>query len=59
LLGYALGRRLVSRVLAIGAAPVIGWSVHCAATLPIYLLFSQVGAGYLVRHDEARDYHNR
>jgi len=39
LLGYALGRRLVPRVLAIGAAPVIGWSVHSAVTLPIYLLF--------------------
>ena len=39
LLGYALGSRLVPRVLAIGAAPVIGWSVHSAATLPIYLLF--------------------
>jgi hypothetical protein len=39
LLGYALGSRLVPRVVAIGAAPVIGWSVHSAATLPIYLLF--------------------
>jgi hypothetical protein len=39
LLGYALGRRLVPRVLAIGAAPVVGWSVHSAATLPIYFLF--------------------
>lgn len=39
LLGYALGSRLVPRVLAIGAAPVIGWSVHSAASLPIYLLF--------------------
>jgi hypothetical protein len=39
LLGYALGRQLVPRVLAIGAAPVIGWSVHSAATLPIYFLF--------------------
>ena len=39
LLGYALGRRLVPRVLALGAAPVIGWSVHSAASLPIYLLF--------------------
>ena len=39
LLGYALGSRLVPRVLAIGAAPVVGWSVHSAATLPIYLLF--------------------
>ena len=39
LVGYAFGGRLVPRVLAIGAAPVIGWSVHSAATLPIYLLF--------------------
>jgi hypothetical protein len=39
LLGYALGRRLVPHVLAIGAAPVIGWSVHSAVSLPIYLLF--------------------
>jgi hypothetical protein len=39
LLGYALGSWLVPRALAIGAAPVIGWSVHSAATLPIYLLF--------------------
>jgi hypothetical protein len=39
LVGYALGGRLVPRGLAIGAAPVIGWSVHSAATLPIYLLF--------------------
>src|SRR5262245_28349663 len=38
-LGYALGSRLVPRVLAIGAAPVIGWSVHSAAVLPIFLLF--------------------
>jgi hypothetical protein len=39
LLGYALGSRLVPPVLAIATAPVIGWSVHSAATLPIYLLF--------------------
>ncbi|MGO9401384.1 MAG: hypothetical protein ACLP19_26610 [Xanthobacteraceae bacterium] len=39
LLGYALARRLVPRVLALGTAPVIGWSVHSAATLPIYFLF--------------------
>ncbi|HKM87249.1 MAG TPA: hypothetical protein VJX48_01465 [Xanthobacteraceae bacterium] len=36
LLGYALGRRLLPRVLARGAAPVIGWAVHSAAMLPIY-----------------------
>src|SRR5271163_2432035 len=39
LLGYALGRRLLPHVLAIGAAPVIGWAVHSAVILPIYLLF--------------------
>ena len=38
LLGYALARRLVPRVLALGTASVIGWSTHSAATLPIYLL---------------------
>ena len=37
-LGYALGRHLFPRVLAIGAAPVIGWAVHSAAMLPIYRL---------------------
>jgi hypothetical protein len=39
LLGYALGRRFLPRVLAIGTAPVIGWAVDSAVTLPIYLLF--------------------
>jgi hypothetical protein len=39
LIGYAVARRLVPRVLALATAPVIGWSVHSAATLPIYLLF--------------------
>jgi hypothetical protein len=39
LVGYALGCRLVPRALAIGSAPAVGWSVHSAATLPIYLLF--------------------
>jgi hypothetical protein len=36
LLGYALGRRLLPRVLARGAAPVMGWAVHSAVMLPIY-----------------------
>jgi hypothetical protein len=39
LLGYTLGSRPVPRILAISAAAVIGWSVHSASTLPIYLLF--------------------
>jgi hypothetical protein len=38
LLGYALTRLLVPRVLALGAAAVSGWAVHSAAMLPIYLL---------------------
>jgi hypothetical protein len=37
-LGYALTRHLLPRALAIGAAPVVGWAVHSAATLPIFLL---------------------
>ncbi len=35
-LGYALARHLFPRVVALGAAAVIGWAVHSAATLPIY-----------------------
>lgn len=38
LLGYALARHLLPRAVAIGAAPVIGWAVFSAATLPIFLL---------------------
>jgi hypothetical protein len=37
-LGYALTRHLLPRVLAIGTAPVTGWAVHSAATLPIFFL---------------------
>jgi hypothetical protein len=36
LLGTALGRRLLPRALARGAAPIIGWAVHSAVMLPIY-----------------------
>lgn len=36
LLGYALGRRILPRVLALGAASVIGWAVHSAVMLPVY-----------------------
>ena len=38
LLGYVLTRHLLPRALAIGAAPVTGWAVHSAATLPIFFL---------------------
>src|SRR5580692_8159267 len=37
-LGYALTRHLLPRALANGAAPVMGWAVHSAATLPIFFL---------------------
>ena len=36
LLGYALARQLLPRVLALGAASVIGWAAHSAVTLPVY-----------------------
>src|ERR1700682_951155 len=38
LLGYALTRHLLPRALAVGAAPVVGWAAHSAATLPIFFL---------------------
>jgi hypothetical protein len=34
-LGYALARHVLPKVLAIGAAPVIGWAAFSAVTLPI------------------------
>jgi hypothetical protein len=37
-LGHALGRHLLPRVLAFGAAPVLGWAVFSALTLPIVTL---------------------
>ena len=38
LIGYALGRHLLPRILALGCAAVIGWAVHSAVTLPLYQL---------------------
>ncbi len=38
LLGYAVGRRLLPRPLAMSAAPVMGWAIHGAAALPIFFL---------------------
>jgi hypothetical protein len=38
LIGYALARPMLPRALALGAAPVLGWAVHSAATLPIFFL---------------------
>jgi hypothetical protein len=36
LLGYALGRRIFPKVLAIGAAPIAGWAVYNSVTLPFF-----------------------
>jgi hypothetical protein len=36
LLGYAVARHLLPRALALGTAPVMGWAVHSAATLPVF-----------------------
>jgi hypothetical protein len=36
LLGYALGRRIFPRALAIGAAPITGWAVYNAFTVPLF-----------------------
>jgi hypothetical protein len=38
LVGYALARPMLPRGLALGAAPVLGWAVHSAASLPIFFL---------------------
>jgi hypothetical protein len=37
-LGYAISRRLLPRSLAAGAAPVVGWAIFSAASLPILTL---------------------
>ena len=37
-LGYALGRHVLPRPVAVGAAPALGWAVQSAAVLPIFFL---------------------
>jgi len=37
-LGYVIARHLLPRVLALGAAPVIGWAIFSAVALPILSL---------------------
>ncbi len=37
--GYAIARHVLPRVLVLGAAPVVGWAVFSAASLPILSLF--------------------
>jgi len=36
--GYAIARHALPRVLALGTAPVVGWAVFSAATLPVLTL---------------------
>src|SRR5256885_11436561 len=37
-LGFAIARLLLPRALAVGAAPVVGWTIHSALALPILTL---------------------
>src|SRR6202034_2492018 len=37
-LGSALSRPILPRALAVGVAPVMGWAVHSAVTLPLFTL---------------------
>jgi hypothetical protein len=46
--GYALARDALPRVLALGAAPVIGWAVFSAATLPLLMLIGFSSRALLV-----------
>ena len=36
--GFAVGRHVLPRALALGAAPVVGWAMFSAATLPVLTL---------------------
>ncbi len=36
--GFAVGRHILPRPLALGAAPVVGWAMFSAATLPVLTL---------------------
>jgi hypothetical protein len=38
LVGWPLARRLLPPVVALGAAPSLGWAVYCAAALPVFSL---------------------
>src|SRR5215510_2939956 len=69
-LGFAVARPLLPRVLAIGAAPVVGWAIHSSLALPILTLagfsavsvvtlaaFAMIGGLLLLSHateDEGR-----
>jgi hypothetical protein len=48
LLGYAWGRHLLPRALAIGAAPVLGWAVHSAVALPLFVLIGFTPTAVLI-----------
>ena len=44
-LGLSISRRIVSPVLAMPIAPALGWAMHSAATLPIFLLLGFSAGG--------------
>jgi hypothetical protein len=48
-LGLSISRHVLPRALALPAAPALGWAVHSALALPIFLLFgfSALGVGAL------------
>jgi hypothetical protein len=67
-LGFAIARLLLPRVLAIGAAPVVGWAIHSALALPILTLagfsavsvvslaaFAAIGGGLLLLAPARKD----
>src|SRR5215470_6026233 len=67
-LGFAIARPLLPRVLAIGAAPVVGWATHNAIALPILTLtgfsaisvvsltiFAAIGGGFLLLVGRSED----
>ena len=60
-LGFAVARLLLPRVLAIGAAPVVGWAIHSVLALPMltltgfstisvvsFAILAAIGGGFLL-----------
>jgi hypothetical protein len=43
--GLAISRRILPRALALPLAPALGWAVHSAATLPLFMLLGFSGMG--------------
>ncbi len=45
LLGFSIGRRILPPALALPTSPALGWAVHSAVTLPLFLLFGFSAVG--------------